>query len=299
MRKEKVWIKVEIPILFKDFYDAHEEELKDYKFLQKEFVGTSITYNDINIPIYSPYLVAVLRPGKKRILHHDPLITTLDFLEAFVKGYQNGLIDFETNHKMSTNNLYSNPEPYVKKIQRLYFGENNNAFVRADKRSRGCQYSKLFYPRMASLDGMEKVGFDYGYLIEIEKLANKEKELFWSILNLKAPQEKEQSNKTDDAKIENPYPDVFLNEKAYELFENLHELNKNKTNRLVEYSFIYRKMYKEKLIKETAKPEIFRRLIRKKPFEIDLDYKLKTLDNCSPKNRVDNYILQKQLIGIE
>lgn len=97
---------------------------------------------------------------------------------------------------------------------------------------------------------------------------------------------------------QNPHPDIFEDYKASQLFYSLHELKKNEANILVEYSFIYRMMHSEKLIKDRIRPEMFRKWLLQEPFEIDTEYKLKTLANCSTKNKMDTYNLQKKVLGI-
>ncbi len=109
----------------------------------------------------------------------------------------------------------------------------------------------------------------------------------------------QKSHTNNSQEVKNPHPDIFNNYKAYQLFQNLHDLKKNEVNVLVEYSFIYRIMHNEGLIKERIRPEMFRAWLSKKPFEVETEYKLKTLANCSPKNRIDVYNLQKKILGIE
>lgn len=96
-------------------------------------------------------------------------------------------------------------------------------------------------------------------------------------------------------KSENPHPQVFLNIEAYELFQKLFEAFKTSQSKLADFSFIYRKMYKDELILDSFKPQMFINWINRYPFNISLD-KLKTLDNCSTLNKVQTYNIIKEAL---
>lgn len=79
----------------------------------------------------------------------------------------------------------------------------------------------------------------------------------------------------------NPYPQIFVSVKGYNLFDELHSEFKGSNTILADYSFIYRMMIKENYILDFLKPEMFRSWLCQEPFSIVLDNKLKTLDRCT------------------
>lgn len=97
--------------------------------------------------------------------------------------------------------------------------------------------------------------------------------------------------------IENPREDIFVNADAFILFRELHSIYKDTDNPLADYSFIYRQMAeKDKLIKETFKPEKFRDWINSEPYNADVNTKFKTYDKCFTKEKYNfyQYVKSKQ-----
>lgn len=89
---------------------------------------------------------------------------------------------------------------------------------------------------------------------------------------------------------DNPYPEVFSDYNSFKLFEYLHELNKDATNSLAIFSFIYRQMFKDEYLKQNIqKPEVFRKWLSGEPYFLDLDFKFKTLDNCRTDEKLIQY----------
>ena len=95
----------------------------------------------------------------------------------------------------------------------------------------------------------------------------------------------------------NPYPEIFKDVKAYNLFVKLFNDYKESKNPLADFSFVYRKMHSDKLIKSYYRPEMFREWISKEPFCIILDNGLKTLDRCQTTNKKINYDTSKTIIA--
>tara|TARA_R110000868_G_scaffold225161_2_gene477429 strand:+ start:289 stop:1122 length:834 start_codon:yes stop_codon:yes gene_type:complete len=93
--------------------------------------------------------------------------------------------------------------------------------------------------------------------------------------------------------LENPYPHIFVNTDAFVLFNDLHSIYKDIENPLANYSFIYRQMSKDNLIKDTFKPEKFRDWINSEPYNLEVDTKLKTYDNCYTKEKYNTYQFAK------
>ena len=104
---------------------------------------------------------------------------------------------------------------------------------------------------------------------------------------------------SDTAKELYPHPEVFKSLKAFLIFQQLYESKKNSKNLLADFSFIYRRMYKDDLIQDYQKPEVFRQWLSKEPFEIVLDNPFKTLNNCSTKHKEDDYHKAKLLVQMQ
>jgi len=96
----------------------------------------------------------------------------------------------------------------------------------------------------------------------------------------------------------NKYPQVFLNPKAYELFEKLHETYKSTKNPLADYSFIYRMMIIDGLILDSYKPQMFINWLSKKDYSIHID-KIKTLEKCKTDSKIQTYNITKKLLKIK
>lgn len=109
---------------------------------------------------------------------------------------------------------------------------------------------------------------------------------------------KSDKNVSVERDLGNPYPQIFVDTKAYQFFELLHEKFKNTKYRMADYSFIYRMMYKEKLILETYHSEMYRKWIEEKPYSIDIYQKIKTLDKCSTDKKIILYETLKSKIYI-
>lgn len=114
-----------------------------------------------------------------------------------------------------------------------------------------------------------------------------------------APEIKEASLKQiDKIKIDNPYPQIFVDYNSYKLFNKLHNEFKNNTKHLADYSFIYRMMYKDGFVFPNFRPEMFKEWLAKEPYYIDLEHKLKTLDNCFTPNKVSIYNTFKENVPL-
>ena len=85
----------------------------------------------------------------------------------------------------------------------------------------------------------------------------------------------------------NPYPRIFINKKAFDLFDSLIKEIKERT-KLVEVSFIFHRMQKDKLIYGDIKDGAFRKWLADS-YPIDLDIKLKLYEYCTPGNKIGNY----------
>jgi len=58
-------------------------------------------------------------------------------------------------------------------------------------------------------------------------------------------------------------------------------------------------MYKDDLLQDHQKPEVFRQWLSKEPFEIVVDNPFKTLHNCSTKYKEDDYHNAKLLVQMQ
>ncbi len=106
-----------------------------------------------------------------------------------------------------------------------------------------------------------------------------------------------ENNLSINEKQANPYPQVFSNLKSFQLFEKLFNQFKDSSNKLADFSFIYRKMFGDKYILNHFKPQMFIEWVNKEPFKISLD-KIKTLNDCSTSQKVNTYATTKELIQI-
>ena len=94
----------------------------------------------------------------------------------------------------------------------------------------------------------------------------------------------------------NKYPQVFSSPMAYELFKKLHESYNETKFQLSDYSFIYRMMHEDGYILDSFKPKMFIDWLSEF-YNIHLS-KLKTMSNCSPKSKIQNYNTVKALLQI-
>lgn len=67
---------------------------------------------------------------------------------------------------------------------------------------------------------------------------------------------------------ENPYPQVFVNRKGFLLFDRLYNHKKDSPSPVAEFSFIYRRLWKDGLLHEHQKPEVFRSWLSQEPYSI-------------------------------
>lgn len=96
--------------------------------------------------------------------------------------------------------------------------------------------------------------------------------------------------------IENTHPKIFESVEGFLLFESLHMIYKDTDNPLANYSFIYRQLAKDNLIKESFKPEKFREWINSEPYNASVYTKFKTYDKCYTKEKYNfyQYVKSKQ-----
>lgn len=95
----------------------------------------------------------------------------------------------------------------------------------------------------------------------------------------------------------NKYPQIFLNPKAYELFEKLHDTYKDTKTPIADYSFIYRVMYDDNYILDSFKPQMFINWLSKH-YEIELS-KVKTKDRCYTESKIQYYNTLKGILQIK
>lgn len=86
----------------------------------------------------------------------------------------------------------------------------------------------------------------------------------------------------------NPHPRYFKG-KGFELFESLKERLVRKNRELADYSFIYRQMQNDGYIYDDIKEIAFRDWLQKTYDVENLDYQLKTIENCSTQTKLDLY----------
>ncbi|MDT0646316.1 hypothetical protein RM545_06405 [Zunongwangia sp. F260] len=91
--------------------------------------------------------------------------------------------------------------------------------------------------------------------------------------------EKEKETSTDSGNSDNnPYPQVFVDIKAYKIFDRLYQNKKDSSTPLAEFSFIYRRMWKDNLLQEFQRPEVFRKwLAEEKNYALVLPSAIKRL----------------------
>ncbi len=119
---------------------------------------------------------------------------------------------------------------------------------------------------------------------EVEKVKEKEKEKEKIIENYVA------SNKFQMHNNSNSTSQIFTNSFGQLFFEKLHFEFKDSNSALADYSFIYRMMVEDKLIIDYIRPEMFKRWLRQKPYNINLENKLKTLDRCKTSTKAKIYL---------
>lgn len=91
----------------------------------------------------------------------------------------------------------------------------------------------------------------------------------------------------------NKHTHIFENGYAYKLFLEWHEMYKTDTkNRLTNYSYLIRKMTKDKLIKDIRHSNYFDFLSM---YEIDIT-RLKTISNCETTPKKNSYLTLKQTV---
>ena len=90
--------------------------------------------------------------------------------------------------------------------------------------------------------------------------------------------------------------EIFTSRKAKELFQRYLEETEEDTNVLAKISFIYRVMFRDKLINEYIRPEIFKKEISKNPYNIDIEHSLKSLEKVSSVTKLNFYKSLKQII---
>lgn len=90
---------------------------------------------------------------------------------------------------------------------------------------------------------------------------------------------------------------IFTSKKAEKLFERYFDSYiKDNPNKLIESSFIYRKMHRKMQIHNSIRAEMFKNFISNPPFNVEINSSLKTYDNCKSKKRESNYNLIKELV---
>ena len=95
----------------------------------------------------------------------------------------------------------------------------------------------------------------------------------------------------------NPHPQVFLNSKAFELFEKLQETYQSSKNQLADYSFVYRKMYEDGYVLDSFKNRMFINWLSKH-YQIELD-KIKTMNDCVTDDKIRTYDIIKKSLQIK
>jgi hypothetical protein len=91
--------------------------------------------------------------------------------------------------------------------------------------------------------------------------------------------DKKEANSKDNKQV-NPFPRIFIDSRAYNLFEKLKDsLCFQERTLLADYSFLYRSLYKDKFIYEGVVESEFRTFLEEN-YGVVLD-KLKTLNNCT------------------
>ena len=125
---------------------------------------------------------------------------------------------------------------------------------------------------------------------------NKKVEYYRDFLHKKMENIDLQKEDENTEKGTNPYPEVFKSLEAYLLFDRLYSSTKDSNTLLADFSFIYRRMSKDQLLQEHQKPEVFRQWLSKEPYNLVLDNKFKTLDNCTTRIKEQSYQDTKDLV---
>lgn len=90
---------------------------------------------------------------------------------------------------------------------------------------------------------------------------------------------------------------IFTSKKAEKLFERYFESYiKDNPNKLVESSFIYRKMYSWKQIHHSIRGEMFKNFISTPPYDTVINSSLKTYDQCKSQERESNFQIIYELV---
>jgi hypothetical protein len=92
--------------------------------------------------------------------------------------------------------------------------------------------------------------------------------------------------------VKNQYENIFINDKAYELFLTLHNLYKERKKYLADYSFLYQAMQKDNLV--VCRGVDFKRFLSKE-FDITIEKIDSRQSGTNPKTTLYNSIKEKIL----
>lgn len=228
-----------------------------------------------NILLSSTDKTTYLEYVKKRILDEVAYQNDEQILDKWIKNHQLERLEFP----------FSNNE----EVQRLLATDINQPDLDYETKKLCTNMQMDFYCHAAMGEKFEMIAF-------IDKFLEPETKKQPAV-----PGEEIADNSITYEKLEttkNPHPQIFSNTHAYGLFQTLFEQFKTTQNKIADFSFIYRQMYKDGLILDSFKPQMFINWINKEPYNISLD-KLKTLDNCSTTHKVQTYNTTKELLQIK
>jgi hypothetical protein len=130
-----------------------------------------------NVKIYTPELTVILTAKNLTVeniqLQIETKINCSEFLQTYIKGYNEGEQYFENEFKISTNTLYSeNAQHYIKNLHLNYYHIQHKAPYE------GWIFVKNFYPLILSHNEIESFGYYSGIISKVQELKIKHSQLF-------------------------------------------------------------------------------------------------------------------------
>lgn len=213
--------------------------------------------------------------------------TNADFdnLKQDLNIVENYFRDEISNNLFGSSQLFKNDliKHYFHSISEIYL---NYLFVNFDEDEiNSIKLLKIFKDYFQEI--IDIVCFEcIKYNIDAISIAN-ENLISNSILNLHVFEEAKWNSFLDSSKGETKLKTSFTSIEAFDFFNHLNkEFYKGKSN-LTKYSCIYVKMQSDKFIDADLKPDEFKKLIGKSPYNIEINHYLKSLHSLPKKAKQD------------
>lgn len=275
-----------INILYDDVLGFYTKRYITDKYVHSDFIEVSLLTNDFI------YIKKLLRKARNKY-GVSKLFFALLMLSKEVDKIENKLDEYGVREEYYSNNDIVNPKltefvnRYCNLIKRHEENELKNNLMQLSLE----HFNDTFLDKKTQIEQLDlmikdtedRIKFD---IKGVQVLKGFDDNIFSSeIFRLELNDKKQflfdvyQSLNGNNLKG-NKFPQVFNSELAFKLFKRLHNDYKDEKNRLVNYSFIYRKMYEDELINPNLRPEQFKTWLSSKPFEFEISSnQLKTMDN--------------------